>query len=162
MSDAASVADPSAVSVARPARDAVIIERWYPAPVELMWKLWTDPAHLVRWWGPEGMTCPDCKTDLRVGGAWTAVMRNSKGEDYPHECQYLQLDPPTRLVVSWRWINSDGPGKTSRLSVELTPEGEGCRLRLSHTELPEDYADSHAEGWTSSLASLSQILASID
>ena len=157
MTEAAPI--PETVTVARPSPDAVVIERWYPASPELLWKFWTDPAHLARWWGPEGTTCPDCKIDLRVGGAWTAIIRNSDGEEFPTECEYLELDPPRRLVSSWRWINADGPGAISRLCIEMAEEGDGCRLRLSHTELADDVADRHAEGWTSSLESLSMAVA---
>ena len=162
MTDAAAAFEPAAATVERPATDAVVIERWFSAPVELMWKLWTDPAHVVRWFGPEGVSCPECEVDLRVGGAWSVTMMDPDCASHRAECAYLELDPPRLLICSWRWVYEDGPGATSRLSVELTPEGDGCRLRLSHTELPEEYADKHEGGWLGSLECLSQYIVKLD
>lgn len=162
MTEAALSADPVGTTVERPSADAVVIERWYPASPALMWKLWTDPAHIVRWWGPDGVTCPQCDIDLRVGGEWTTTMKDPDCNAHRAECRFIEIVPERLLVCSWCWVYEDGPGATSRLSIEFTPEADGCRLRLSHTGLPVDYADKHEEGWTSSLECLSRCLASLD
>ncbi len=162
MTEAAMSVDPSAVLVEHPSADAVVIERWYPAPQALMWRLWTDPAHVVRWFGPEGVSCPNCDVDLRVGGKWAVTMMDPECDSHRAECEYLELDPPRRLVCTWAWVSEDGPGATSRLAIELTPEGDGCRLRLSHTELPEEYASKHEGGWLGSLECLSQYIVQLD
>lgn len=53
----------------------IVITRVFDAPRELVWKAWTDPEHLMRWWGPKEFTSPACKVDLRVGGKYVFCMR---------------------------------------------------------------------------------------
>src|SRR5262245_63999794 len=48
--------------------DAVVIERDFDAPVDLVWKMWTDPEHFKHWYGPDGASIPVAKMDVRVGG----------------------------------------------------------------------------------------------
>ena len=50
------------------AQDAVVIERSFDAPVELVWQMWTDPRHFRRWYGPDGATIPVAQMDVQVGG----------------------------------------------------------------------------------------------
>ena len=55
--------------------DAVMIERSFDAPVDLIWQMWTDPEHFAAWYGPDGATIPVAKMDVRVGGARLISMR---------------------------------------------------------------------------------------
>src|SRR5438874_10115088 len=56
-------------------QDAVRIERSFDAPVDLIWKLWTEPEHFAAWYGPGGATIPVAKMDVRVGGARLVCMK---------------------------------------------------------------------------------------
>ena len=49
--------------------DAVVIERSFDAPIELIWAMWTDPDHFKEWYGPDGASIPVAKMDVRVGGS---------------------------------------------------------------------------------------------
>src|SRR5687767_3282065 len=51
------------------------IVRTFEAPRPLLFRLWADPAHRVRWWGPEGYGLSHCEVDFRVGGVWSVAMR---------------------------------------------------------------------------------------
>ena len=53
----------------------IFITRTFNAPRELVWKMFTEPHHLMKWWGPKGFTTPVCEIDLRPGGIWHYVMR---------------------------------------------------------------------------------------
>ncbi|MDQ1461174.1 MAG: hypothetical protein QOI08_2658 [Actinomycetota bacterium] len=55
-------------------RDTVVIERSFDAPVALIWKMWTDPEHFKAWYGPDGVTIPVAKMDVRVGGTRLVCM----------------------------------------------------------------------------------------
>lgn len=83
------------------------IVRDFAAPRELVWRAFTEPYHLSRWWGPKGYTNPVCEVDLRVGGSWHNVMRSPDGRELPVDSVYLEVRPPERLV--YRNKAPDGP-----------------------------------------------------
>ena len=59
----------------RPAGGQSVVTYRFDAPRELVWRAWTDPERLRRWWGPRGFTAPVATTDLRVGGRYHWGMR---------------------------------------------------------------------------------------
>jgi uncharacterized protein YndB with AHSA1/START domain len=56
----------------------VLVSRVFDAPRARMWKPWTDPEDVKRWWGPGNFTVPVVKIDLRVGGSFLYCMRGSQ------------------------------------------------------------------------------------
>lgn len=60
-------------------REELLVKRYIDAPLELIWKTWTEPEHVRRWWGPKYYTCPSAKIDLRVGGMYIFSMRAPDG-----------------------------------------------------------------------------------
>ena len=66
-------------SAADPTFRTVVLTRLLDAPRELVFKMWTDPTHVARWWGPKGFTNPVCEVDARPGGALRIVMRGRTG-----------------------------------------------------------------------------------
>ena len=56
------------------ADDELLITRTFDAPVALVFRLWTEPAHMRRWWGPKDFTCTAVELDFRPGGAWRACI----------------------------------------------------------------------------------------
>src|SRR5262249_17479359 len=88
----------------------VVITRIFDAPRELVFKAWTDPVHVARWWGPKGFTNPVCEIDLRVGGELRIVMRAPDGAEHPMKGVFQEIEPPARLVFSN--IAIDAHGKT--------------------------------------------------
>lgn len=77
----------------------ILMTRVFNAPRALVWKVWTDPAHMAQWWGPKGFTNPVCKMDVRPGGLWHATMRSPDGTfDCPNTFMFDEVVPPERLV----------------------------------------------------------------
>jgi uncharacterized protein YndB with AHSA1/START domain len=91
-----------------PAPGELVITRIFDAPRELVWKAWTDPEHMKRWWGPEHFTAPACKIDLRVGGKYHFCMRAPDGKEYWNTGEYLEIAPPARLVYSDKFADEKG------------------------------------------------------
>ncbi|KQY96694.1 SRPBCC domain-containing protein [Brevundimonas sp. Root1423] len=84
------------------------IVREFDAPRALVWKMWTDPAHVAVWFGPEHFTMPEVRMDVRPGGAIHMVMRAPDGSDHPFDGRFIELDEPERLVMR-TWIKlADG------------------------------------------------------
>ena len=76
------------------------IERTIDAPVSLIWKVWTDPAHLKKWWAPRPWTTVDCTLNLRPGGRFRTVMRSPEGQDFPYDGCYLELVENRKLAFT--------------------------------------------------------------
>lgn len=74
------------------------VTRILNAPRELVFKVWTDPKHLVQWWGPKGFTITTHSIDVRPGGIWRFVMHGPDGTDYDNEIRYVEIVRPERLV----------------------------------------------------------------
>ena len=123
------------------------IERRLPAPVEEVFRWWTDPDRLSAWMSPVGKA--EAEVDLRVGGELRIVMRGGDTV-IEHRGRYIEVVPPTRLVFTWA---SPFTGtEPSLVTVELKPASAGATLlRLLHTALPEAIAESHRGGWGSML-----------
>ena len=99
-------------SVIGPAERACVIGRVFDAPRELVFKAWTDPADLKRWWGPKGFTWVGCKTDLRPGGLFHYCMRSPHGHEMWGKFVYREIVAPEQLI----FVNSfsDQDGRTTR------------------------------------------------
>jgi uncharacterized protein YndB with AHSA1/START domain len=77
-------------------------ERTFDAPRELVWKAFTDPAIVPRWWGPHGTTTTVVEMDVRPGGAWRYISSAPDREDVAFFGEYLEIDPPARF--SWTFL----------------------------------------------------------
>ncbi len=135
------------------------LTRWSPAPPELLWRFWTDPAHIVRWFGPENAEGRNVEADLRVGGAW-GVDFQAYGGLRRVRGVYLELQPPHRLISTWAWLDeNDIKGAESRYLLELETDGDGARLTLTHTLSTAELAAQHGKGWSGSMVSLAAYVA---
>jgi uncharacterized protein YndB with AHSA1/START domain len=98
----------TAVSVQK---EDLVIKRILSAPVELVWKAWTDPEHVKRWWGPKYYTSPSAKIDLRVGGKFVFCMRAPQeqgGQDMYTAGVYQSIVPLKRLEFTQGLSDKDG------------------------------------------------------
>ena len=77
-----------------------VITRIINAPRDLVFKAWTEPRHMARWWGPHDFTNPVCEMDIRPGGAHRIVMRSPEGVEYPIKGVYREVVAPERLVMT--------------------------------------------------------------
>lgn len=76
------------------------VTRVFHAPRELVFKAWTDPEHLPKWWGPKGFTTTVQEIDVRPGGVWRYVMHGPDGVDYDNKIVYHEIVTPERLVYA--------------------------------------------------------------
>ncbi len=84
----------------------VVTTRNVLASIEAVFKAWTDPVHLIKWWGPRRFSNTFIEFDLRQGGKWRFVMHGPAKRDYPNECEFMEIVPPQ--LVAWNHI-SDPP-----------------------------------------------------
>ena len=122
--------------------DAIEIQRRLDAPVDEVFRWWTDPKLLQEWMSPQGTV--EAEVDLRIGGALRIVMRGD-GMEIEHHGTYMEIEPPRRLVFTWT-SRFTGP-HPSVVTIELEPDGGATRLHLIHRQLPEAATASHRGGW---------------
>ena len=151
----------SASAAARPAERELVITRVFDAPRPLVFKAWTQPEHLVRWWGPQGFTTPSCTMDVRPGGAFRLCMRSPEGTDHWLRGVYREIVEPERLVCTWAWEDAEGkPGHETLLTVSFADHGGKTKLTLHQAVFESVTArDSHQGGWTECLDRLAGYLA---
>jgi len=136
----------------------ILITRIFDAPRELVFRAWTDPDHLARWFGPAGLEVPRASVaiDLRVGGRFELTMAGG-GRELPLKYEIAELDPPRLLVLRCEPIPEAGIHEPTFTRVELDDHGAKTRMTLSDGPYTEA---THAEaGWNSAFAKLEALLA---
>ena len=147
----------------------LVLERTVDVPRELVWKAWTDPEQLKKWFTPAPWTTPDCEIDLRPGGIFRTVMRSPEGEEYDNAGCYLEIVENEKLV----WTNALEPGyRPARESEEaagddlvftgvvmLEPHGTGTKYTAIAIHRDEADRARHEEmgfhaGWAKALEQL--------
>src|SRR2546425_8316963 len=112
-------------------KQELVITRVLDAPPRLVFKAWTEPERLVRWWGPQGFTTPSCKMDVRPGGAFRFCMRSPEGTDHWLQGVYREIVEPERLVLTWAWEDAEGkPGPETVGTVRFAEHGAKTPLTL--------------------------------
>src|SRR4029079_5782761 len=86
------------MAVANAAQNEIAATRVFDAPRELVWRMWTDPDHVIHWWGPNGFTNTIHEMDVRPGGVWRFVMHGPDGVDYQNKIIFREVVRPERLV----------------------------------------------------------------
>jgi len=92
-------------------KETLVVTRIIDAPLALVWKAWTEPEQVVRWWGPKDYTSPTCKIDLREGGKYIFCMRAPKeqgGQDSYTSGIYQRIVPMERLEFTQSLSDQDG------------------------------------------------------
>lgn len=104
-------------------REAVIA-RVYDAPRELVFEAWTNPEHIVRWFGPHGFEVTTNEIDLRVGGRWRFDFRGPDGTVYGNRMVFEKIERPSLLVFEHGSDVDDDPGRF-RVTVTFDAQSNG-------------------------------------
>ncbi|HXD97174.1 MAG TPA: SRPBCC family protein [Candidatus Acidoferrum sp.] len=103
------------------------------ASPDLVFRAFSDPAHLARWWGPKGFTNTFHEFDLRPGGAWRFVMHGPDGAHYQNHSVFVEVVPPERIVIN----HVSGP----HFHLTITLAEQAGRTKLSWRMLFESAAE---------------------
>ena len=146
----------------------LVIERIFDAPRELVWRAWTEPEQLMRWYGPTGMTSQACEIDLRVGGRYLWGLRSPEGQEYWNTGVYREIVPLERFVATQSMADEHGnvismgddfPLETI-VTVTLEDLGGGrTKLTLRQAGFPDDMAAHAGGGWNQAFDKLAAVLA---
>jgi uncharacterized protein YndB with AHSA1/START domain len=134
------------------ADDELLIIRTFDAPVSLVFRMWAQREHMVRWLGPIGFTCTALELDFRPGGKWRACIRSDARGDSWMGGQFREIETDKRIVYSFAWENGrDQPGVDTLITVTFAEEG-GKTVQSFHQApfLHVEARDSHIDGWSQS------------
>ena len=145
----------------------IVISRILDAPRELVFQAFTEPEHLMQFWGPRFTTAPVCEVALRVGGKFNVEMRGPDGAVYPCTGVYREIAPPERLVFASTTADDNpcGGGLPPRALVTISFAARGDKTEITiHAQL-QSRADRDAAiaggfnaGWNDSLDRLAELL----
>jgi uncharacterized protein YndB with AHSA1/START domain len=144
------------------------LKRTFDAPRELVFKAWTDPSLLSKWWGPTGFTTPIAQVDARKGGKLYIVMHGPKGSDFdmdmPTSGVFQEFDPPRRFVFSNEALHDEnGVPQLATLCTVTFDEVSGKTEMTLHIVLVKSTPASAAAwagaemGWNMSLDKLTAL-----
>lgn len=144
-------------AVLKPQTAALKLTRRYPHPPEKIFRAWTDPQALKRWFlpTPENQIVL-AEADARVGGRYRIVVRNPDGVEHDVSGVYREVVAPARLVFTWAW--RDTPERESLVTIELNRQGAETELVLTHEHLFDNEVRArHVQGWNGCLDHLGSI-----
>jgi uncharacterized protein YndB with AHSA1/START domain len=148
-------------------RRELYISRHFAASRQQVYRAWTEPKHVARWWGPKDFTNPVCEIEARVGGRLHIVMRGPDGTDYPMRGVVTDVRASERFAFDLEALDPAGkPTLSGRLSVTFADEDGKTRMSLStYAEgLGPDAAgklEGMETGWNQSIDRLSSWLHSL-
>ncbi len=142
----------------------LVLTRVVDLPRALIWKAWTRPEHLKKWFTPAPWTTVDCEIDLRPGGIFRTVMRSPEGQDHTNVGCYLEIVENEKLV----WTDALGPGYrpsvNSFLTAILTFEDHAGGTKYTARALHKNDADRQKhvdmgfdQGWNKALDQLIEV-----
>lgn len=140
-------------------RPSLTLERFYPVAPEKVWRAWTDPQALSRWFGPGGpQPVALAELDVRVGGRFRVLFGGADGTEHEVQGAYREVVPNRRLVFTWIWPRTT-PERESLVTVELRKAGRGTELIFTHAlHFDENVRDDHRRGWSETFAKLGNFL----
>lgn len=153
----------------------VVIERVFDAPLDRVWKVWTEPEEIKKWWGPKDFTAPSIKNDFRVGGKALFCMRGPAGSEWDKDMYsggvYKEIVPMKKIVVTDSFMDKDGnvisgaeydmPDMPEELLITVLfeeVESDKTKLTLRHEGFPAKGDMGAKEGWNESLDKLAESL----
>ena len=132
---------------------SLIVRRTIRASADRLFAAWTEPRHLVAWWGPRPVKCASAEVDLRLGGRYTIVNALPDGTTLTIAGEFREIDPPRKLVYTWQ-MNEDG-GESSLVTVHFAARADDTEVIVIHEQIPRpSVRDSHQQGWAGCLDSL--------
>lgn len=162
-------------------KNKIVIERVFDAPKETVWKYWTTPELVQKWWGPEHFYAPSVKVDFRVGGKYIYAMHGPAGSEWDKDMysagEFKEIVPMEKLVVTDYF--SDEEGNKMPAQEQGLPEGmpdemlvtvlfedvEDNKTKLSIIYSPENEAMRDAmlksgmeDGWSTSLDKMAKAM----
>ena len=134
------------------------LSRHYPVSPEKVWRAWTDPEAIKRWFGPGNEPVSVAELDVRVGGRYRIVFGGADGNAHEAAGVYKEVVPNRKLAFTWSWPRST-PERVSVVTISFKAAGGGTELDFRHEQFhDETVRDNHKRGWGAALEKLGEFL----
>ncbi len=139
---------------------AVEISRVFDAPPSLVFKAFSKPEHLARWWGPKDFTTSVEKLEFREGGSYRFTIHGLDGRHHGMSGVFREIVEPDAIVMTFAWDDENGePGEETLITIRISPEGAKTRLVFRHAPFANAKTrDEHHGGWSEVLDKLPSFL----
>ena len=131
---------------------SVQVRRRIAAPAQVLFEAWLDPESIAAWMRPFDTVRTEATTNPVVGGRYRIDMHQPDGGVVEHVGEYIEIDPPRRLVFTW--ASPATQHRDSLVTIEFIESDGATELVLTHEQLPEYMAQAHVGGWTSAFEKL--------
>jgi uncharacterized protein YndB with AHSA1/START domain len=139
-------------------KPSLTLTRQYAAAPENVWRAWTDPQALKRWWAGEAGAVSAAELDVRAGGRFRICFGGADGNANEAAGEYREVVKNRRLVFTWSWPRTT-PERVSQVTILFNAKGAGTELVFTHERFFDEKArDDHRRGWTELLAKLDGFL----
>lgn len=131
--------------ISEPGDDPIAVEGYFAASPEKVFKAWTKPELVVKWFGQTPNSLHSATIDLKLGGDWRFLKLKNDEKSMGFEGQYLEILEAERLVFSWSHVTDYANGEReatpySRVEVDFTAKGKGTWIRLHHSAISNNDA----------------------
>jgi uncharacterized protein YndB with AHSA1/START domain len=145
------------MSTAAAVKPSLTIRRRFNASPERVFRAWTEPAQIARWFGPGETKVLEAAFEARAGGRFMIHAMSPSGEDHRVSGIVKEAIPNAKLVYTWAWQST--PERESLVTVDFKPDGDGTLLVLTHEQFFDGPArDRHNMGWSAALEKLESYL----
>jgi uncharacterized protein YndB with AHSA1/START domain len=140
-------------SVYEPGERVLLLTRVLNAAPRVVFKAWTEPEQVMRWWGPHGFKVISCEMDVRTGGKWLLCMRGPDSADTWQHFTYREIVPPERLVFAYAFADANGNTGHETLVTVTFADADGKTILTLHQAIFESVSvrDDHNRGWGEAL-----------
>ena len=134
----------------------LVVRRTIRAPREEVFAAWTEPRHLIEWWGPTpAVTCPSAEIELRVGGRYRIANRFPDGRLLWIVGEFEVVQPPSLLVFSWQLESL--VVRIERVTVAFEARGTATEVIVTHERIADAATRvGHEQGWEGCLEGLAR------
>ena len=132
-------------------KEILLIERTIHASTETVYDAFTSMEALKQWFGPGACFIKEGTMNFEVGGVYEMTMVVDEGEEIGLTGRFEEIDPPHKLVYTWRWVgaNADKDFPNSKVTLTFVEQDGATRLTLLHEGLPTEKArEEHNKGWS--------------
>ena len=137
--------------------DSINLEIKIHAPVQEVWKAWTDPELILKWFGsdPKGEGLK-ARMDVQPGGMYEISFCGSDRVEHTCFGVYTEVKEFRKLIFSWEWKSE--PGVESLVAIEFTPDGNHTLMQFEHSHVGNRSMHNYLTGWTMTFEKLKVIL----